>query len=177
MALAMVISSAYSKSAPTGSPKAILETFMPNGLMSFVKYKLVASPSTDGFRARITSFILSSVNLFKSSLILISSAPIPSRGEIKPCKTWYKPLYSFVFSIAIRSFDSDTTQIVDLSREFDEHISQGLVFEILKQISQVLVLALASIMVFAKFSTSFFDILNKKNAIRCADFGPTEGNF
>lgn len=44
MALAMVISSAYSKSAPTGSPKAILETFMPNGLMSFVKYKLVASP-------------------------------------------------------------------------------------------------------------------------------------
>jgi hypothetical protein len=86
-------------------------------------------------------------------------------------------LYSFVFSIAIRSFDSDTTQIVDLSLEVDEQISQGLEDDRLKQISQVFVFSFASITVFAKFSTSDFDILSKKNAIRCADLGPTDGNF
>ena len=54
MALARVTSSAYSKSAPTGSPNAIRDIFIPKGLISFVKYKLVASPSTEGDRARIT---------------------------------------------------------------------------------------------------------------------------
>ena len=55
IARARVTSSAYSKSAPTGSPKAIREIFIPNGLINFVKYKLVASPSTEGDNAKITS--------------------------------------------------------------------------------------------------------------------------
>ena len=37
IALARVTLSAYSKSAPTGSPKAILEILIPKGLTSFVK--------------------------------------------------------------------------------------------------------------------------------------------
>ena len=37
IAFAMVISSAYSKSAPTGSPNAIREIFIPKGLMSLLK--------------------------------------------------------------------------------------------------------------------------------------------
>ena len=37
IALASVTSSAYSKSAPTGKPNAILDTFIPNGLISLVR--------------------------------------------------------------------------------------------------------------------------------------------
>ena len=87
IARARVTSSAYSKSAPTGSPKAIREIFIPKGLINFVKYKLVASPSTEGERAKITSWTSSFVSLCNNSLILISSAPIPSIGEIRPCNT------------------------------------------------------------------------------------------
>ena len=56
IAFAMVISSAYSRSAPTGNPKAMRDTFIPKGFISFVRYKLVASPSTEGFSASIISF-------------------------------------------------------------------------------------------------------------------------
>ena len=55
-AFVRVISSVYSKSPPTGIPCAILVTFIPNGLISFDKYIAVASPSTLGFVATITSF-------------------------------------------------------------------------------------------------------------------------
>ena len=55
IARARVTSSAYSKSAPTGKPNAILDIFMPKGLINFVKYRLVASPSTEGDNASITS--------------------------------------------------------------------------------------------------------------------------
>lgn len=37
IARASVTSSAYSKSAPTGSPNAILDIFIPKGLINFVK--------------------------------------------------------------------------------------------------------------------------------------------
>ena len=55
IARAKVTSSAYSKSAPTGKPNAILEILIPKGLISLVKYRLVASPSTDRDNASITS--------------------------------------------------------------------------------------------------------------------------
>ncbi len=53
-ALPIVASSANSKSPPTGNPRAILETFIPRGLINFARYKDVASPSVSGFIARIT---------------------------------------------------------------------------------------------------------------------------
>ena len=55
-AFVSVISSVYSKSPPTGIPWAILVTFTPNGFINFDKYIAVASPSTLGFVANITSF-------------------------------------------------------------------------------------------------------------------------
>lgn len=54
-ALARVISSAYSRSEPTGIPSAILETLISKGFNNLAIYKVVASPSTEGFSARMTS--------------------------------------------------------------------------------------------------------------------------
>jgi Na+/proline symporter len=52
-----------------------------------VPYIAVASPSTLGFVAKITSFTFPPTNLAKSSFIFISSGPIPFIGEIEPCNT------------------------------------------------------------------------------------------
>ncbi len=58
MALERVTSSKYSKSPPTGIPWAILVVLMPRGgFRSFAIYSAVASPSTVGFVAKITSSI------------------------------------------------------------------------------------------------------------------------
>ncbi|SIE64814.1 Uncharacterised protein [Mycobacteroides abscessus subsp. abscessus] len=78
-------------------------------------YIAVASPSIFGLVASITSSTVSSCSLFKRSGILISSGPIPSIGEIAPWRTWYRPLNSFIFSMAITSLGSCRTQITLLS--------------------------------------------------------------
>ncbi|KXK02392.1 MAG: hypothetical protein UZ04_CHB001001685 [Chlorobi bacterium OLB4] len=95
--------------------------FIPKGFKSFVRYKIVVSPSTFALSANITSETLfTSIRAKRSisSLTLISSGPTPSRGEILPCRTWYNPLYSLVLSIAITSCGSSTTQIFEVSRFF-----------------------------------------------------------
>ena len=74
----------YIISATDGKTDIVSEILIPNGFINLVKYKLVASPSTEGESARITSCTCSSVKRLRSSLIRISSAPIPSIGEIKP---------------------------------------------------------------------------------------------
>lgn len=72
-ALLNVTSSVYSKSPPTGTPCAILVTFIPNGFISFDKYIAVASPSTLGFVASITSFTLPFIKRARSSFTFMSS--------------------------------------------------------------------------------------------------------
>ena len=67
--------------------------------------------------------ILDSVNHPK--LIFRFSGETWSKGFRTPCRTWYKPKYSFVFSKAITSLGSSTTQIVDLSLLGEEQIEQG----------------------------------------------------
>jgi len=45
------------------------------------------------------------------------SGPIPSRGEMIPPNTWYRPLYCCVLSIAITSRIFSTTHIISCLRE------------------------------------------------------------
>src|SRR5438876_6196468 len=61
-ALAIVTSSAYSKSPPTGNPNARRVTRIPSGLIKRDKYRAVVSPSTLGFVATITSSTLPECN-------------------------------------------------------------------------------------------------------------------
>src|SRR5213593_5047069 len=61
-ALAIVTSSAYSKSPPTGNPNARRVTRIPSGLIKRDKYRAVVSPSTFGFVATITSSTLPECN-------------------------------------------------------------------------------------------------------------------
>src|SRR5699024_1201537 len=110
-----VTSSAYSKSPPTESPCANRVTVKPIGLTSLDIYIAVDSPSKLGFIAKISSFTSSFFKRLIKLGILISSGPMPSIGEIEPCNTWYKPLYSRIFSIAITSLSSSTTQIIERS--------------------------------------------------------------
>ena len=96
----------------------------------------VASPSTLGFVARMISFTFPSISLASSSLILMSSGPTPFIGEIEPCRTWYKPLNSWVLSIAITSFTSSTTQMIVSSLFGLEQMLHGSVSEMLKHFEQ-----------------------------------------
>ncbi len=75
------------------------------GFKSLAIYIAVASPSTFELVASITS-LTSGVILETSDFILIESGPMPSRGDIEPWRTWYKPWYSLVFSIGRISFAS-----------------------------------------------------------------------
>ena len=61
-------------------PWAILVILMPLGFSSLEIYMAVASPSTSGSVAMMTSRILPSHILCRSSFILISSGPMPSMG-------------------------------------------------------------------------------------------------
>src|SRR5262245_20900047 len=61
-ALAIVTSSAYSKSPPTGNPNARRVTRIPSGLIKRDKYRAVVSPSTFGLVATITSSTLPECN-------------------------------------------------------------------------------------------------------------------
>src|SRR3989442_8021942 len=87
-ARARVTSSAYSRSPPTGSPRARRVTLRPSGRRSRVGYIAVASPSRLGLVARIISRTSSERRRFSRSAIFRSSGPIPSIGEIAPCSTW-----------------------------------------------------------------------------------------
>jgi hypothetical protein len=51
-----------------------------------------------------------------SSRIFRSSGPTPCSGESAPMSTWYTPLKSRVFSIAVTFSGSSTTQITWRSR-------------------------------------------------------------
>ena len=85
IALLRVTSSAYSRSPPTGTPLAILVTFTPSGEASFAMYIAVASPSTVGFVARISSrILLPGPSLARSYFIVSLSGVTPRIGEIVP---------------------------------------------------------------------------------------------
>ena len=60
---------------------------MPMGLMSLARYMAVASPSTVGFMAMMTSFTVPSPRRASSSLTLSCSTPMPSIGLMRPCRT------------------------------------------------------------------------------------------
>ena len=81
-------SSIYSRSPPTGTPLAIRLTLIPVGLISLLRYMAVVSPSRLEFVAMMTSFTGSLESLCISSFRRMSSGPIPSIGEIAPCRTW-----------------------------------------------------------------------------------------
>ncbi len=70
MALSIVISSAYSRSEPTGMPTPIRVTRTPSGLISFETYTAVASPSAVGFVAIMISCTVPAFQPFNQSLQL-----------------------------------------------------------------------------------------------------------
>src|SRR5207249_9010945 len=69
---------------PTGDPRDADS----EGGNSFARYSAVASPSTLGLVARITSVVSPPSSRTRSSLTLRSSGPMPSRGERAPSSTW-----------------------------------------------------------------------------------------
>src|SRR5699024_6693891 len=99
---------------------------MPDGLTSLDIYIAVASPSMFGLVAKMMSLIFSSFIRLIKSVTLISTGIIPSNGVIDPCNMLYVQLYSFLFSIAITSFESShthtTVSSLDLSEQ-TEHMS------------------------------------------------------
>src|SRR5258706_8922477 len=88
-----VTSSAYSRSPPTGIPRAIRVTLPTRPSSRSSMYMAVASPSSVGFVARMISSngapsaAAASIRLI-SSWIFSRSGPIPSIGEMAPCRTW-----------------------------------------------------------------------------------------
>ena len=91
-ALSNVNASIYSISAPKGIPLAILVTFTLRPSNIFFMYKLVVSPSMVGFTAIIISSNCDFWILEINFSIPISSGFIPSNGDIKLFKTWYKAI-------------------------------------------------------------------------------------
>ena len=61
------------------------------------------------------------------------SGPIPSIGLMAPWSTWYRPLYSCVFSTATMSRGSSTTQSTVESRRSSSHSSHTGPSQMLKQ--------------------------------------------
>src|SRR5205085_6663353 len=136
IALCMVTSSAYSRSLPTGTPMAIRVTLIPSGFSSRARYKAVASPSTLGLVARIISSMPPSAARASRLLIFSSSGPIPCSGDSAPISTWYTPLKSRVFSMAVTFCGSSTTQISLWLRLSDAQYMQGSTSVVLLQIEQ-----------------------------------------
>src|SRR5262245_29179723 len=88
-----VTSSAYSRSPPTGSPRAIRLTTPTTGSSRSARYIAVASPSSVGLVAMITSTRglpsrAAESARSSSSRIRRRSGPMPSIGEMAPCSTW-----------------------------------------------------------------------------------------
>ena len=71
-----------------------------------------------------------------SSPIFRSSGPIPSIGEIAPCRTWYIPLYDPERSIDRMSSGSSTTQMTERSRESLLQTRQGSISVTFWQVEQ-----------------------------------------
>jgi hypothetical protein len=87
-ALPKVISSVYSRSPPTGRPRASLVNRTLYGERRRCRYKAVESPSKVALVARMISSYFSVSIRLTSSAIFKSSGPTPSTGEITPCRTW-----------------------------------------------------------------------------------------
>src|SRR5215208_3360923 len=87
IALVIVTSSAYSRSDPTGMPMAMRVTRTPSGLSRRARYSAVASPSTVGLVARITSSTPPVPTRVSSPLIFRSAGPTPCSGESAPINT------------------------------------------------------------------------------------------
>ncbi len=80
-ALSRVFWSAYSRSPPTGKPRARRVTFTPSGSKCWRRYRAVASPSMLGLVARITSLTPPLETRAINCLIFKSSGPMPSMGD------------------------------------------------------------------------------------------------
>src|SRR3954454_9696131 len=125
-ASAMVTPSAYSRSPPTGRPRAMRVTRTPSGPMSLDRYAAVASPSTLGLVASTTSRTSPAAARRTSGSTFSSDGPIPPSGERRPPSTWYIPRYSPVRSMAMMSLASSTTHTRLASRRGLAQIGQGL---------------------------------------------------
>ena len=112
-------------SPPNGNPCAILETNTSKSSNITLIYLAVVSPSVVAFVAKITSLIVFSFTRSIKELILMSSTPIPAAKLIAPPKTWYIPLYSFIFSIIKTSLIVSTTITILWSRFSSPHISHS----------------------------------------------------
>ena len=91
----------------------------------------MVSPSIVELNANIISLVPPFPILSTKLDIFKSLGPIPSKGDIFPPKTCYNPLYELVFSIAITSLISSTTQITELSLLVFEQISHNSLSHIL----------------------------------------------
>src|SRR5829696_2689254 len=136
-----VTSSAYSRSPPTGMPRAIRVTLPTLPASRSLRYIAVASPSSVGFVARITSVngaesAAASSTRASSSRIFSRSGPMPSMGEIAPWSTWYMPRNSPVRSSARTSSGSSTTHSRRTSRPESRQIGHSCASLMLKQRSQ-----------------------------------------
>ena len=140
-----VISSAYSRSLPTGRPLASRVTLISSGLSSRLIYVVVASPSMFGSSARITSCTSLVFRRSSSAGMFRSAGPTLAIGLIAPPSTWYRPRYSRVRSMLITSLGSSTTQIMLRSRRGSTHTGQGLDSHTLPQISQKRTFSLTSV--------------------------------
>src|SRR5512146_2654897 len=87
IAWAIVTPSAYSRSPPTGRPRAMRVTRGPCPASCRCTYSAVASPSRLGFVARITSRTPPAATRSTSGSIARSSGPTPSSGESRPPST------------------------------------------------------------------------------------------
>ena len=88
IAFSIVISSVYSMSLPTGMPMAMRVTFTPARLRCCERYVAVASPSTVGLVATITSSTLPVSTRVIRFAMRNCSGPMPCSGEIDPWRTW-----------------------------------------------------------------------------------------
>src|SRR3954464_4583167 len=124
----------------------------------------------------MTSFTFPSASRGSSSRILSSSGPIPSMGEMDPPRTWYRPRYSRVRSMATTSLGSSTTQRTAGSRRGSRQIRQVSSSATLPHTEQNLTRSLTSTRTWASRRTSTGSAARRWNAMRCALFGPTPGN-
>src|SRR5919109_4620474 len=91
-ACAIVTPSAYSRSPPTGMPRAIRVTRTPVGLSSCCRYVAVTSPSMEGLVAMMTSVTRAAappplVTRATSRSSPSASGPTPSSGDSRPPST------------------------------------------------------------------------------------------
>ena len=111
-----------------------------------------------------------------SSLTRRSSGPTPSIGLIAPPRTWYRPRYSRVFSIATTSLGSSTTHSTVASRRASAQIRQSSSADTLPHSAQNRTFSVTSISAETSRRTSVGSDWSRWKAMRWALFGPTPGN-